>query len=351
MALRRRKPMNGLDALKSALGARKERDDDETEDEPEKPVVTGGAVRGASPAEEARRAPPQPQREEPAHLPAATKPPAEQSQPKPRLPQIEPVSPPKPSFAARDERTRPSETSPPAVPDRGAVRPPAGRIAPAPDGSAADGKRASENRSIVGRKEEMAENIRKTQEPVQSRELAPIQESLEGVFKEQAEAASGAAGRVISNLKEAGEILDRQYRKIIDMLRANELLTRDAGRINESVKKRRELKTSIEEAITELSSANEQLDKNYQRLVSEKDGLLSEKEKATGENDELIASIREFTEDISSLQKESEDLTGETAKLEKERDRLEEDVRRLSRLKEEYLANVARFREGEGEGG
>lgn len=196
----------------------------------------------------------------------------------------------------------------------------------------------------------MAESPKRPVEPAPTGELGQIQSGLESMFRQQAEAATSSSGRVIGSLREAGEILDRHYRKIIEMLRANELLMRDAGRIGESVKKRRELKASIEDAINELTSATEQLDKNQQRLGAEKEGLLSEKEKATGENDELNATIRELTEEISSLQKESEDLAIETASLEKDRDRLEEDVRRLTRLKEEYLANVARFREGEGEG-
>jgi uncharacterized protein YoxC len=59
-----------------------------------------------------------------------------------------------------------------------------------------------------------------------------------------------------------------------------------------------------------------------------------------GESQSLREAIDRLTSDRTGLDEE-------TAELEKKRDRLEEDVRRLTKLKEEYLANLARFREDE----
>jgi uncharacterized coiled-coil DUF342 family protein len=195
------------------------------------------------------------------------------------------------------------------------------------------------------RKSEMTDDNREGELP--TGDLDPIQKNLESIFQAQAQSTRSAEEQVLSNLREGASLLEGQYRKIIDMLRNNELHAREAGKVGDSVKKRRDMKASIETAIEELKGANDQIEKNLGRLDSEKEGLIFEKEKATGENDEFNAVIRELTEDIASLSTENDELGTETAKLEKERDRLEEDVRRLTRLKEEYLANVSRFREGE----
>lgn len=316
MSIRKRKPMDGLDALKSALGSSR---------------------RDKPPQEETGRGPePEPADDE--TFVDDTPAPAMHAQaqgPEPGPAKADPERRPEPSQAKSGSDRRP---------DPGPQWKPVQPAHPAQENT----RRPTEGSQSADRSKDMAETPKMTSDSKPSGELGSIQTGLEGIFKQQAEAAASASGRVVGNLKESGEILDRQYRRIIEMLRAVELLMRDAGKVGESVKKRRELKASIEEAIGELTVATEQLDKNHQRLGAEKEGLLSEKDNATGENDELNATIRELTEDISSFQKESEDLTLETAGLEKERDRLEEDVRRLTRLKEEYLANVARFREGEG---
>jgi hypothetical protein len=334
---KKKKPMDGLEALKAALGpapGMKPSEPEAEEAQPQEPQPPEPPPEEPPPEEPVYEGPPPEDTEAPAvdEGPALGEEPAGPDEP-------EPADPPPPDIPDEIFGGPPPAEEPAPEPAPSEEESPIGAEGDEPAAPPAD------DHLQVGRRFEMADEMNAPETDLAGNELEPIQSGLEGIFRDQSEAAQSASGNVLDNVRKAGDILDSQYRRILDLLRSNEMMVRSASKTAESVHKRTELQGTIEEAINELNTANSGLEGNVHRLQSEREGLDNEKDRATTENDELNASIRELSEEISSLSSENESLATETADLEKQRDRLEEDVRRLTRLKEEYLANVARFRE------
>lgn len=176
-------------------------------------------------------------------------------------------------------------------------------------------------------------------------ELQSIQKTLESAMGDLADLRKNRGSAVSGGLRQAGEMLDAQHRRVMDLLRNNENLTREARLVQTSVDKRREAKVELETQIEELKGLVDQLSLAGDRLSEERANLTEQKQRAGSDNERMKGEVQSLRESIERLTNERVDLDTETADLEKKRDHLEEDVRRLTKLKEEYLANLARFRE------
>jgi cell division protein FtsB len=176
-------------------------------------------------------------------------------------------------------------------------------------------------------------------------QLDGIQGDIESVVNELSDLRSRHAQEVLQGLGQAGEILEAQHRQIMDLLRTNEGQAREARTTFASVEKRSDIKSELETQLTELRSINEQLKTTGDRLSADRDKFTADRDQATEENTRMKGESQSLREQIERLDTERTDLEAETADLDKQRNVLEEDVRRLTRLKEEYLANIARFRE------
>jgi chromosome segregation ATPase len=175
--------------------------------------------------------------------------------------------------------------------------------------------------------------------------LDTIQREIETVVNELADLRKRRASEVIEGLNQAGEILEAQHRRVMDLLRTNEGQAREARTAFASVEKRRDIKRELESQLEELNAINEQLAATGDRLAADRDKFTADKDHAAEENSRMKGENQSLREQIERLDTEKIELETETVDLEKQKDHLEEDVRRLTRLKEEYLANIARFRE------
>jgi len=205
----------------------------------------------------------------------------------------------------------------------------------------------SEQKSSLNEEEKVMEETNDDLPKAETGELGRIRQTIESVVQELSQLRTNRAGEVLDGLSKAGEVLEAQHRSVMDLLRNNDILAREARATNASVEKRREMVRDLEGQIAELRDANEQLRGTGERLDGDRGSLTDQKTRSTEENTRMKGESQSLREAIDRLTSERTGLDEETAELEKKRDRLEEDVRRLTKLKEEYLANLARFREDE----
>ncbi|MCI0342238.1 MAG: hypothetical protein L0216_14025 [Planctomycetales bacterium] len=137
----------------------------------------------------------------------------------------------------------------------------------------------------------------------------------------------------------------RQATHLVSLLRETESLTRQAALAEVQIGHQREVLDRVKGDVATIGAQKAVLDREAETLRKEKD----EREAERAEAEKAVAAAKKELEgvgkDVAKLEKEAAELQHEREKLEQKRERLEGELSRLRKIREDYLSNIAKFRE------
>ncbi len=139
------------------------------------------------------------------------------------------------------------------------------------------------------------------------------------------------------------DVYDRVNGYLLDVLRANEELTRQSVINQIRIEREQVLQTEFHSRQQEEAArlAQEQARTNQLRLEIE--SLTSEREMAERVKSDLQSTLSGLKSTITTLQAKNDGLEREVERLKERRDNLERDVARLEKLREEYLETIEKI--------
>ncbi len=175
--------------------------------------------------------------------------------------------------------------------------------------------------------------------------LERVQEGLAEAFQDHRQKVLEYKVLVSEGLRQSVGALDLQSEKIVELLKANQDLVRSTVASAQEIAKHGDRQRELEADVKELRARADELAQRARVLSEEKGQLQGTLKRGTEEQVRATDQNRSLRDQIEKLEKEQESLARENQKLEKQRDKLQGDVERLSKLREEYLSNIAKYRE------
>lgn len=157
--------------------------------------------------------------------------------------------------------------------------------------------------------------------------------------KGDARAATATAMR-----DQARALVDEQTATLVALLRETESLTRQASLTEIEMANQRQVQARLTDDLRELQGRQAAAQAETARLATERDAAAKAAAEQERGNKELAGQIGGLGKAVDKLEKEALALTREREKLEQKRMRLEEDLVRLRKIRDDYLAGIARFR-------
>jgi chromosome segregation ATPase len=143
---------------------------------------------------------------------------------------------------------------------------------------------------------------------------------------------------------EARAIVEEQTNTLVTLMRETEQLTRQASMTEIEISNQRQVHIRLHADLTELEANHEQLVGEGEVLEEQKDEAQAARDEVADGNKAVRKQIADLGKATAKLEKEASSLTREREKLEQKRQRLEEDLVRLRKIRDDYLAGIARFR-------
>lgn len=143
---------------------------------------------------------------------------------------------------------------------------------------------------------------------------------------------------------EARAIVEEQTNTLVTLMRETEQLTRQASMTEIEISNQRQVHIRLNADLTELESHHETLLAEGEVLAEQKDEAVAARDEVADANKATKKQITDLGKATAKLEKEASGLTREREKLEQKRQRLEEDLVRLRKIRDDYLAGIARFR-------
>lgn len=157
-------------------------------------------------------------------------------------------------------------------------------------------------------------------------------------------AAEARKAAVIQLRAQAATLAEQQQVTLISLLRDTESLSRQAALAEVEIGHQRGVQERLRAELDVLVTKGKSLATEATTLSQQKVEL--EKVAAEREKDvrEARKSLDGLGKTVAGLEKEAASLTREREGLEQKRVRLEEDLVRLRKVRDEYMAGIARFR-------
>lgn len=149
---------------------------------------------------------------------------------------------------------------------------------------------------------------------------------------------------VAEGLRQALGVLDVQSERILEILKANQGLTRNVVSVARDLSKCEQSQDEVEDRATEMRERRDQLTDRLKSLNEERTSLNAQLRALTEEHRQTTDANGKLRTQVERFERETEALHTDNQKLERERDRLQADVERLTRLREEYLSNIKRLK-------
>jgi chromosome segregation ATPase len=143
---------------------------------------------------------------------------------------------------------------------------------------------------------------------------------------------------------EARAIVDEQTNTLVTLMRETEQLTRQASMTEIEISNQRQVHIRLNADLVELETHHETLLAEGEVLDEQKDEAVAARDEVADANKATKKQITDLGKATAKLEKEASGLTREREKLEQKRQRLEEDLVRLRKIRDDYLAGIARFR-------
>lgn len=187
---------------------------------------------------------------------------------------------------------------------------------------------------------------RKTKSKTKAKAKKPV--AKKPVAKKAAKASNPAEDKrlaVAARMRdEARAIVEEQTNTLVALMRETEQITRQASMTEIEISNQRQVHIGLNGDLAQLQSSRDE-------LVDAGESLQAEKDEAEAAHDAVLEGNRAIKKQIADLgkathklEKEASTLTREREKLEQKRQRLEEDLVRLRKIRDDYLAGIARFR-------
>lgn len=165
--------------------------------------------------------------------------------------------------------------------------------------------------------------------------------------RKQAKGTGGGDGRAATAAAmrdQARAMLDEQTAALVGLLRDTESLTRQASLTEIEMANQRQVQARLAGELDELRTRQTSMEAETARLSAERDAAAKGCAEQERGNTALAGQIGGLGKAVDKLEKEALALTREREKLEQKRLRLEEDLVRLRKIRDDYLAGIARFR-------
>lgn len=176
-------------------------------------------------------------------------------------------------------------------------------------------------------------------------QLEQLQANLSALFADHRQKVLEYKVVVSEGITQAVGVLDMQSERIVELLKTNQELTRAVTQMAGQINKHESLHIDLEHEIVDLRERRDTLLARTKSLQDERNTLSADVRRASEENRSATEANESLLHQSEKLDRENATLHRETQKLEKERDRLTADVERLSRMRQEYMDNIKRYRD------
>lgn len=162
--------------------------------------------------------------------------------------------------------------------------------------------------------------------------------------KRAADKSEGRAATAAAMRDQARQMVDEQTATLVALLRDTESLTRQASLTEIEMANQRHVQARLQADLAQLQTQRAAMEAESARMAAERDTAAKAFAEQERGNKELAGQIGALGKAVDKLEKEALGLTREREKLEQKRMRLEEDLVRLRKIRDDYLAGIARFR-------
>lgn len=169
--------------------------------------------------------------------------------------------------------------------------------------------------------------------------------ALSRVFADQQKKALEFKMVFSEGVGQAASLIEQQNARIAELLRAHEELARQMAATEQQIAGYEATQTELDIKVKGLRERRDGLVDRNKKLEDERNSLREQVAQATERSEKAVEQNAALQGELDGLERKTDDLERETARLEKRRDKVRDDVARLTQLRDEYLAQLERFKE------
>jgi chromosome segregation ATPase len=175
--------------------------------------------------------------------------------------------------------------------------------------------------------------------------LEEVHSELNSIFNSHSQRILEFKVVVAEGIKRAQEAIQVQHNLVLDLLRSNAEVARQAAVDMGSMERFQNLQSELSGQIGELKEMDRNLGETIERLTSDRDEASRRKKDLATQIDDLTDAIHQLNVQLDHLERDNDALKKEKTALTKEQTRLQTEVDRLKKIKDEHLSSIARYQE------